>query len=128
MKKNGPAFGAIGSGAAGGDFTENQKNIIEFQTDPFDCWFGLVDLFAGPNHGLRVGVCISDGFELVEIIGKLPRSFRKGLRRHAPWSEREYAIEWVTRTDGDGQRYELHGMYDLLDRLVERKVFLGGGK
>lgn len=128
MKKNGPVFGAIGSSAVDGDFTENQKNIIEFQTDPFDWWLGLVDLFAGPNHGLRVGVCISGGFELVEIIGKLPRSLRKGLRRHAPWSERDYAIEWVMRPDGYGPRYELHGMNDLLDRLVERKVFLGGGK
>lgn len=71
-----------------------------------------------------------DGFELVEIIGPLPRPLRKGLRRYAPWNDNDYAIEWVLRPDGYGQRYELHGMSDLLDRLTERQVFLGaaGGR
>ena len=130
MKKNGPEFEAIGFESASGDSTENQENFIEFRTRPFDWWPWLVELFGGPDHGLSIGVRIDAGFELVEIIGPLPRPLRKGLRRYAPWNDNDYAIEWAVRPDGCGPRYELHSMNDLLDRLAERKVFLGaaGGK
>ena len=125
MKKNGPAFGAIGSGAADGNSTKNQKNIIEFQTDPFDWWPALVNLVAGPGHGLRVGVNLDCGFETIEIIGTLPKQLRKGLRRYAPWNTRNYAIEWVPRS-GYKTRYELQGLPDLLQRLADRRALLEG--
>ena len=128
MKKNGLAIEAVGSGDADGYFTGNQKNIIEFQTDPLDWWRGLVDLFAGPNHELKIGVRISGDVELVEIIGTLPKPLRKGLRRYAPWNDNDYMIEWVVRPDGYGSRYELHDMSDLFDHFMQRKVFFLGGK
>lgn len=130
MKKNGPVFEAVGNGTAKGDFTENQENFIEFQTHPIDWWEGLIELFAVPDRGLRIAVSGDYDFQVIEVIGPLPRPLRKGLRRYAPWNDNDYAIEWVTRTDGSGPRYELRNFDDLLDRLAEREAFLAvaGGK
>lgn len=127
MKKNGPAFEANGIGDAVGDFTKDLENIVEIQTDPLDWWQGLVELVVGPNHGLRIGLISSIDGELVEVVGVLPHALKKGLRRYTPWHDREFCIEWLTRPDGKGARYELDGLADLLGRLAERRELMQEG-
>lgn len=127
MKKNSPTFEAIGSGATDSDFIEDRENVVEIQTDPFDWWTALVDLVAGSDHGCRIGLISSIDCELVEVLGVLPKPLRKGLRRVAPWHDRDYVIEWVPRLDGCGMRYELDGLGDLLCRLAERRKLMRSG-
>lgn len=127
MKKNGPAFEANAIGDGVGDFTGDIQNIVEFQAEGLDWWRDLVGLVAGPNHGLRIGLISSIDGELVEVFGKLPKPLKKGLRRYAPWHDRDFCIEWLTRPDGKGARYQLDGLGDLLGRLTERRELMQEG-
>lgn len=82
MKKNGPAFGAIGSGAADGDSTKNQKNIIEFQTDLRD----FVNELLVNLHGCKAD---HDG------VWRAMNSPNFGVSFHAkPWHHQAHEHGW----------------------------------
>lgn len=127
MKKNSPTNEANGIGDAVGDFTEYLNDTAEWEADPLDWWRDVVDVGAGSNHGLRVGVISSFDGELVEIFGELPVPLKKGLFRCACKRYRDYAIEWLTRPDGKGTRYELEGLGDVLGLLAKRAELMRGG-
>lgn len=127
MKKNGPTNEANGIVDAVGDFTEDLNDTAECEADPLDWWRDVVDVGAGSNHGLRVGVISSVDGELVEIFGELPVPLKKGLVRRARKRYRDCAIEWLTRPDGKGTRYELEGLGDVLGLLAKRAELMRGG-
>lgn len=126
MKKNGPTNEANGIGDAVDDFTEDLNDTAECEADPLDWWRDVVDVGAGSNHGLRIGVISSFDGELVEIFGELPEPLKTGLVQCARKRYRDYAIEWLTRTDGKGKRYELDGLNDVLSLLTRRAELMRG--
>lgn len=126
MKKNGPAFEANGIGSAVGNCTENWNSTTVFRTDPFDWWRAVVDFGDGANHGLLIGVISGFDGELVEIFGLLPKPLKKDLNRSDGKRKRESAIDWLTRPDGNGTRYAVEGLGDLL-RLLDKRAELMQG-
>jgi hypothetical protein len=126
MKKNSPAFEANGIGGAVVDFTENLNSATVYCTDPFDWWRAVVDFGAGANHGLLIGVISSFDGELVEVFGLLPKPLKKDLNRSDGKRKRESAIEWLNRPDGNGTRFTVEGLVDLL-RLLEKRAELMQG-
>lgn len=128
MKKNSHMNEANGVGDAVSGFTEALSEAADYETDPLDWWRDVVDVAAGSSHGLRVGVISTLDGELVEIFGELPVPLRKGLVRCARNRSRNYAIEWLTRPDGKGTRYELEGLDDVLGLLRKRAELMRGGK
>jgi hypothetical protein len=123
MKKNAPEFEANGIGVAVGDSTENLNSKTEYRADPLDWWRAVVDIGAGPNHGLVIGVISSCDGELVEVCGVLPQPLKTGLYRCASKRNRDCAIEWLTRPDGYGGRYAIEGLGDLI-RLLQKRADL----
>jgi len=128
MKKNSHMNETNGVGEAVSGFTEALNEAAEYETDPLDWWRDVVYIGAGSNHGLRVGVISSFDGELVEIFGELPAPLKKGMVRCARNRSRDYAIEWVTRSDGKGTRYELDGLGGVLGLLRKRAELMRGGK
>lgn len=127
MKKNGPAFEANGNGSAVGDCTKDLNNMTEYCADPLDWWRAVVDLGAGLNHGLLIGVISSFDGELVEVFGVLPQPLKTVLHRCVYKRNRDCAIEWLTRPDGKGMRYSLEGIGDFLRLLEKRAELMQGG-
>lgn len=127
MKKNAPAFEAIVIGDAGGDVTVNLNDTTNYVADPLAWWHYVVDIGAGLNHGLRIGVISTSDGELVEIFGELPKPLKTGLTRCTSQRYRSYAIEWLTRPDGRGARYALEGLGDFLRLLGKRAELMQGG-
>lgn len=127
MKKNGPTNEANGIGDAVGEFTEDLNDTAECEADPLGWWRDVIDVGAGSNHGLRIGVISTFDGELVEIFGELPEPLKKGLTRCARKRCSGYAIEWLTRPDGKGTRYELEGLADVLRLLGNRAELMQGG-
>ena len=72
MKKNSHMNEANGVGESVSGFTKALNEAAEYETDPLDWWRDVVDVAAGSNHGLRVGVISTLDGELVEIFGELP--------------------------------------------------------
>lgn len=128
MKKNSHMNEANGVGESVSGFTKALNEAAEYETDPLDWWRDVVDVAAGSNHGLRVGVISTLDGELVEIFGELPVPLRKGLVRCVRNRSRDYAIEWLTRPDGKGTRYELEGFGGVLRLFRKRAELMRGGK
>ena len=115
----------IGDAISG--YPEALNDTAKCEVDPFDWWRDVVDVAAGSNHGLRIGVISSLDGELVEIFGELPATLKKGLKRSTYKRHRELAIEWLTRSDGNGARYALEGLGDFVRLLGKRAELMRGG-
>ncbi|MGV1046355.1 hypothetical protein [Limnohabitans sp.] len=127
MKKNGPAFKANGIGSAVGECTENLNRTTVYCTDPFDWWRAVVDFGAGANNGLLIGVISGCDGELVEVFGLLPKLLKKDLNLSDGKRNSDSTIEWLTRPDGNGTRYAVERLSDLLRLLEKREELMQGG-
>lgn len=127
MKKISPTNETSGIGDAVCGFAEALNDTAEYEADPLDWWREVVDVGTGSSHGLRIGVICSFDGELVEIFGELPEPLKNGLSRCTCKRHRDCAIEWLTRPDGKGVRYELDGLSDLLRLLAKRAELMRGG-
>lgn len=127
MKSNESTFAANSLGDAIGDSFEEFIYTTEYRVAPLDWWRAVIDLGAGSNHGLRIGVISCSNGELVEIFGELPKLLKRKLKRCVGRSKQDYAIEWLTRPDCKGTRYELEGLSHLLRLLEERAELISGG-
>lgn len=98
----------------------------------------LLDVFAGPNHGLRVAVHGAGGSpgEHIEIIGggRLPKQLRAGLKRaHAYWERSRrnsipwdaVAVVWHESASGWGPRFAIPNIGVLLELVAERRALRG---
>lgn len=127
MKKISPTNETSGIGDAVRGFAEALNDTAGYEADPLDWWRDVVDVGTGSNHGLRIGVISSFDGELVEIFGELPEPLKNGLSRCTCTRRHDYSIEWLTRPDGKGVRYELDGLSDLLRLLAKRAELMQGG-
>ncbi|MGY4478626.1 hypothetical protein [Bradyrhizobium sp. USDA 3364] len=102
----------------------------------------LLDLFAGPDHGLGVAVYgVGTAHERIEIIrgGRLPTQLRAGLpRARAYWEGRsrrgssiswdDAPVVWHESQSGWGPRFAIPGVSALIDLVAERRVLLEGSR
>ena len=114
-------------GAAVDPRIENLSGTTEYRVTNLDWWRSLVDQVAGSDHGLLIGLISSIDGELVEVFGVLPQPLKKGLHRCAGNRDRGCQIEWLTRPDGKGVRYELGGLGDFLRLLKARAELMQKG-
>lgn len=93
---------------------------------------GLVKLFA-PGPGVLVGAANGN----IEIIGKLPRVLRRGLKRAASWCEplsrrsrKEPCgpIVWRTGWGVESPAFNINNFGALADLLAEVAALKGGSK
>lgn len=102
----------------------------------------LLDLFAGPGHGLGVAVYgVGTAHERIEITrgGRLPKQLRAGLfHARAYWEARprrgssiswdDAPVVWHESQDNWGPRFAIPGVSALIDLVAERRVLLEGGR
>ena len=102
---------------------------------PIDFLRQVVELVAGPDHGLRLSVCErgEDDLGNIEVLGPLPRELKKLLpRARAYWEPMrgsdvawaDVQVVWCPNLDGVGARYAVGRFPDLLELLAERAILL----
>lgn len=118
-------------------FTAADAATLSTNVPTFRFVCSLLDVFAGPNHGLRVAVR-GAGLpgEQIEVIGGwLPEQLRAGLpRAHAYWEKPrcgsigwdEAPVVWHTSHDGRWPRFAIRSIGALIDLVAERRAWLEG--